>query len=298
MKKRESNGVLEAKAPAKINLFLEVVGALADGYHEIRSVAVPVSLYDELSFEKTGGSVELECDLPGIPSGGENLVVRAANILREVSGVSRGVKITLKKSIPAGAGLGGGSSDAATTLLALNRLWELNMEVEELSPVAARVSADVPLFLYGSLVQLEGVGERVTPLENRLGELHFVVFVPEFGVSTQAVYNSAGVPHPSERRSLSAMVEGFRWGKMELVRRNTFNRLQEVAFEVEPRLRGVYESISAVTDLEITMSGSGSAFFSCCDSSAEQEDVAGALSETGTGSAFALRSVETEFAVL
>ena len=271
--------VLEAKAPAKINLFLEVLHRLPDGYHELSSVIVPVDLYDELVFERTDNQIELLCDDRDVPSGDENLVMKAAKLLRETCNVGAGVRINLKKNIPAGAGLGGGSSDAATTIMALNQIWDLDRPTEEMLSLARLIGADVPVFLYGVQAHVRGIGHKVSPIENNLERIRFVIAVPHFGVSTGAVYSRAIVPLPEERRSAAGMIEGFLTGDTDLVERNVFNRLQESAFEAEPRLRGFYDDLNEVTNLTITMSGSGSSFFTCCGSSEESENAAEAFRE-------------------
>lgn len=272
--------VIEAKAPAKINLFLEVLRKRPDGYHDISSVVVPVSMYDELRFEETQGAIELVCDDACIPARSDNLTVKAAELLRDSRNASKGVKITLKKGIPVGAGLGGGSSDAATTLLALNSLWNLELELESMLSLAAQLGADVPLFLYGRAVHMTGRGEKVVPLENTLGEMNFAIAIPDFGMSTRTVYSRLKVPLDVQRRSASGMIEGLLKGERELVVRNIFNRLTQTACEEEPRLEDIYREITQATELPVAMTGSGSAFFVCCSSREESERVSDLLKGT------------------
>lgn len=273
METGDAGMAFDTKAPAKVNLFLEVLGKRADGYHDISSVIVPLSLHDQLKFEKTNRHIELVCNDEGIPTGDDNLVVQAARLLRSVHSVEAGARITLEKGIPAAAGLGGGSSDAAATLAALNHLWELQLGVEDLMPLASRLGADVPFFIHGRLAYVRGTGEKVMPLESIQGELYFAIAVPDFGVSTSSVYRCVRVPSAEQRRSASGMIEGFLMGDGELVVRNAYNRLQEAAVEVEPRLKEFYDSLTEATDMTVTMSGSGSAFFVCCGSSQEAEEV-------------------------
>jgi 4-diphosphocytidyl-2-C-methyl-D-erythritol kinase len=154
--------VLTYMAPAKINLVLEVLGERDDGYHEIRSLVQTINLCDVLSFEPAD-EIAFECTEASLQTS-DNLVVRAAELLREISGYQKGVKIKLEKRIPWGAGLGGGSSDAATTLSALNRLWELKLKASELIELATRLGSDVPFFIHGGTALIEGRGERVAPL--------------------------------------------------------------------------------------------------------------------------------------
>ncbi len=268
----DSSRVIEAKAPAKVNLFLEVVGKRPDGYHDISSIAAPVNLFDELQFEKAQ-EIELHCDNPDLPADGSNLVVKAAQLLKNRYNVSGGARITLSKRIPIGAGLGGGSSDAATAIIALNELWELGLTLEELIPVAAETGSDVALFLYSGVVHMRGRGEKVTQVEDNLRELRLVLAIPPFGVSTSEVYSRVKVPDAQHRKSASGMLEGFMSGDPELVSRNTYNRLQEAAFMVESQLEEFYDIIACETTLPVRMSGSGSAFYVCCESAEESAEV-------------------------
>ncbi|GAI27125.1 unnamed protein product, partial [marine sediment metagenome] len=167
--------MLTGLAPAKINLVLEVLGKRDDGYHEIRSLVQTISLYDVLSFELAEG-ISLDCTEPSLQSP-DNLAIQAARLLREVSGSEKGVKIGLEKRIPWGAGLGGGSSDAAAVLLALNKLWGLDLTTSGLVGLGAKLGSDVPFFIYKGTALVEGRGERVTPLSASLPGW-FVLLLP------------------------------------------------------------------------------------------------------------------------
>src|SRR4030043_1892880 len=154
--------MLKYLAPAKINLVLEVLSKRADGYHEIRSLIQAINLCDVFSFE-LADETSFECTEPSLQTS-DSLVVQAAELLRKVGGYNKGAKIKLEKRIPWGAGLGGGSSDAAATLSALNRLWNLKLTISDLIEPAARLGSDVPFFIYGGTALIEGRGERVMPL--------------------------------------------------------------------------------------------------------------------------------------
>jgi 4-diphosphocytidyl-2-C-methyl-D-erythritol kinase len=167
--------VLTLKAPAKINLLLEVLEKRNDGYHEIRSILQTVDLFDELSFEQSNGIV-LSCTARELETE-ENLVLKAARAMRQVSGQKDGARIRLDKQIPWQAGLGGGSSDAATTLLGLNRLWSLGMGTDELAAIGAGIGSDVPFFIYGGACEVQGRGEKVTCLPDSL-KTWFVLLKP------------------------------------------------------------------------------------------------------------------------
>src|SRR3954453_3345618 len=187
-------GGVEVLAPAKLNLFLEVLARRPDGYHGIESLMVTVNLYDTLTVsELDSESTALECDDPSLPTGSENLVVKAAERLKAATGCPRGARITLRKVIPAQAGLAGGSSDAAATLVALDRVWNLETPAPALSSVAAEIGSDVAFFLHGPSAICRGRGEQVEAME-RGRPLHFVLVVPELGLSTADVYRNVQPP--------------------------------------------------------------------------------------------------------
>jgi 4-diphosphocytidyl-2-C-methyl-D-erythritol kinase len=173
-------------APAKLNLFLHVVGRRRDGYHLLQSVFTLIDVCDRLRFQtRADGRIARVNDVPGIPMD-EDLTVRAARLLKEATGVSQGVDIELEKHIPVGGGLGGGSSDAATVLLALNGLWSAGFEREALAEIGAGLGADVPFFIFGRSAWAEGIGDRLKPLD--LPARWYAVLTPPVGVPTQAVY--------------------------------------------------------------------------------------------------------------
>ena len=181
---------MQVLAPAKINLSLRVLKHRGDGFHEIETLIAPISLYDKIKIERCSGKREIafRCDDLSVPKGEENIVVRAANLFFEETNVASGVSIELKKRIPHGAGLGGGSSDAASTLLALNELFETNLPREELAKLAEMIGSDVPFFIFQSAAVCKGRGEVVSP--TRLRErLPLLLLKPEFGVPTRWAYS-------------------------------------------------------------------------------------------------------------
>ncbi len=183
---------ISATAPAKLNLTLEVLGQRPDGYHEIRSVFLAVSLADELRFAPRGdGRIVLDCNDPHLPVDEHNLVVKAALLLRTTSGLpaATGASITVRKNIPVGAGLGGGSSDAAASLLALNRLWDAGASPDELARMGADVGSDVPFFILARSALVSGRGELIAPAAFPR-PYHFVLVYPGFPVSTAWAYRA------------------------------------------------------------------------------------------------------------
>jgi 4-diphosphocytidyl-2-C-methyl-D-erythritol kinase len=181
---------MQVIAPAKINLSLRVLGRRSDGFHEIETFLTSISLCDEINIEQRSGkqTIAFRCDDPSVPKGEDNLVVRAAKIFFEETKIGSGISIELRKRIPHGAGLGGGSSDAASTLLALNELFATNLPREALAKMAEMIGSDVPFFIFQSAAVCKGRGEVVGP--TRLRErLPLLLLKPEFGVPTQWAYS-------------------------------------------------------------------------------------------------------------
>lgn len=265
-------------APAKLNLFLEVVGKRDDGYHELETLMVAVDLFDtlELRAEK---ELSLRCEPPGLPTGADNLVIRAGEVLRAAAGrPDLGAAIRLTKRIPTRAGLGGGSSDAAATLVGLNALGKLALTNKELAAMAASVGSDVAFFLTPPVAWCTGRGEVVSP-EPVSRVLDFVLVCPAVGLGTAEVYAHVRVPAvPRRGDELRAAV---RSGDPEAVGRALFNRLEEPAFALAPQVRRVRDRLLALGPCGAQMTGSGSAVFAVCRSRAEAVRIATAYHAAG-----------------
>jgi 4-diphosphocytidyl-2-C-methyl-D-erythritol kinase len=191
--------VMQAFAPAKINLSLEIKRRREDGFHEIETLMAPISLADRLTIErnKTPGSIQFSCDDPSLPDGEDNLVVQAVRLFQKATKIDAGVEITLEKKIPHGAGLGGGSSDAAAALGSLNELFDTGLDRKVLLELAAQIGSDVPFFILGSAATCRGRGEIVEPA--RLpARLNLLLVKPDFSVPTPWAYqrwkDSRGLP--------------------------------------------------------------------------------------------------------
>ena len=181
---------MQILAPAKINVSLKILRRRDDGFHEIETLITPITLCDQIEIEKSDSSSEIEfhCDDPSVPAGDDNLIVRAARAFFAATKLKRAISIELKKKIPHGAGLGGGSSDAASTLLALNELFNTNLPRETLAKIAETVGSDVPFFIFKSAALCKGRGELVTPLRWK-DKLSLLLLKPEFRVSTAWAYS-------------------------------------------------------------------------------------------------------------
>lgn len=254
-------------APAKLNLFLHVTGRRADGYHLLQSVFMLIDWMDRLDFElRPDGGISREDTVPGLPP--EDLCVRAARALQEATGCRLGVHIRLDKRIPAEAGMGGGSSDAATCLLALNRLWELGLTRNELSRIGLRLGADVPFFLGGHNAWVEGVGEQLTPIS--LPSARFVVVKPPTGASTPAIFSSPELHRDTKTAILQGFAantkantlkgDGFIACDLQKILAFGHNDLQPVAQTLCPDVVRCLEWLSA-RGLHGRMTGSGTAVF-------------------------------------
>ncbi len=263
---------LTVVAPAKLNLFLHIIGRRANGYHLLQSVFVMLDFCDTLHFSlRADGVIRRQSDLPGVHED-DDLVVRAAKLLkREAQSIASpgayGVEISVDKKLPMGAGLGGGSSDAATTLLALNRLWNLGFSNDKLRTLGLTLGADVPFFLHGRNAFAEGVGEQLLPVE--LPRWWYLVLVPPVHVSTQAVF-----AHPElTRDTIPLKISDFSANGLG----GTHNDLQAVVLKTFPAVFRYLQALQSVSQKSVfgaRMTGSGACVFAAFVSG---QDARGAL---------------------
>ncbi len=266
--------MIRVKAPAKINLFLEVFGKRANGYHDIRSLMIPISLCDDMTFEiRTDGDVSTEMDIDELPEivgvcvadSNDNLSTRAARLLQQETGCRAGARIRIKKRIPIGGGLGGGSSDAAMTLSILNRMWETHLPQSRLEELAARLGSDIPALVRGGMVAVEGMGERVAPLqaapEDRPEPWWVVVVNPGFSTSTRDIYERYQTCLTSAPESYNNMRSALLTGNVRLAASNLFNSLESTVFDKYPLERMLVSRLHEVGALGAMVSGSGSSIF-------------------------------------
>jgi 4-diphosphocytidyl-2-C-methyl-D-erythritol kinase len=271
---------LEKQSPCKVNLLLNILGKRADGFHELETVLQPVSLCDRLTFERRGGAFELSCSDATLPVDGRNLVHRAATAFLSAAKISDGVRIQLEKKIPLAAGLGGGSGNAATTLLALNELFDRPLSPAQLGELAASLGSDVPFFLQERPALATGRGEKIQPLDNfpALRGKAFLLIHPGFGIATPWAYqNLARFPEalngrPGRAAQLVAQLQSNDW---PAVADGFYNSLEAPALEKYPVLALYQEFLRAHGALAALMSGSGSTTFAL----AENKTAAEALME-------------------
>ena len=283
MKIRPLGEGVEILAPAKLNLFLEVHGRRSDGYHESETLMVAVDLYDRLTFENDpSGEIALRCDDPTLAVGDMNLVVQAAKRLRAEAGGLHGARIVLEKKIPTEAGLGGGSSDAAATLVALDRLWNLRLPSRRLDELAGEIGGDVAFFRHGPAAVCRGRGEQVEPVSIP-NPLHFVLVRPPFGLSTALVYRQVVVP--DRPRPLGAILEALGRGNVEQLGLGLYNRLQAAAESLRPELARVRDVLTSLGPLlgGALLSGSGSTLFGLGRDQQAARHAANTLESLGLG---------------
>lgn len=268
----------DISAPAKINLTLRIVGRRPDGYHELVSWVGLIGLCDRLRFSFESGGIFFRCDDRAVPSDESNLVVRAANAMR-AAGVDCGASIQLKKHIPIAAGLGGGSSDAAATLLGLNELWALGWSVERLAEIGSTIGSDIPVFVSRRQSVMRGRGEIVSPLA-RGWDGWVVLVVPPFGVSTREVYGELRAGDYSGTRPEPESLVGLSADELS---GRLFNDLEPAAFRIAPKLGHLRAFLSEETGRCVRMSGSGSTLFAIFDERGQAEEWQRRVESTARG---------------
>ena len=237
------------QAPAKLNLFLHITGRRDDGYHLLQSVFMLIDWCDTLHFDVRDDGVIAREDL-NVALPADDLVMRAAQALQRASGTSLGAHIAIEKHIPAQAGMGGGSSDAATTLLALNRLWELNWPLSKLMPLGLALGADVPFFLGGHNAWVEGIGEKITPID--VPPARFAVLKPNAGLETAKIFRHPELERATETATMTVFaVDPYGFGR---------NDLQPVAQALCPEITEALQWLGSY-GLSPRMTGSGSTVF-------------------------------------
>lgn len=269
-------------APAKLNLMLRIVGRRADGYHLLETVFRFIDYADDVRIAvRRDGQIRRVRDLPGVAAD-DDLTVRAARLLKRATGTPLGADIELVKHLPLGAGLGGGSSDAATVLVALNCLWETRLARSRLQEVALELGADVPVFVYGRSAFGEGVGEVLTPVA--LPPAWYVVLVPPVAVATAPIF-----AHPDLKRdSKTIKIQGFSASRMDLAGLDAANDMQDLVCRLYPEVSRHLAWLGRHG--QALMTGSGAAVFASYDSEAAAQRVIDALPSDMSG--FAARGLD------
>jgi 4-diphosphocytidyl-2-C-methyl-D-erythritol kinase len=280
------DGALVIRAPAKVNLFLEVLAKRPDGYHDIETLMVAVNLFDTLKFrEDSSGDIRLTCNRSELSTGADNLVVRAAALLKQQTNCEKGARIHLIKRIPLAAGLAGGSSDAAAALAGLNQLWKLHLTRKRLMSLATELGSDVAFFFSTSAAWCTGRGERVRPLRLRK-PLWFALAVLPTGLATARVYGEVRVPE--DPQGGEGIRRAFRAGDVIEIGRLLHNRLQTVAQRLCPVIGVAMERLIRLRPAGVLMSGSGPSVFALCRNYGEAGRIARQLRHGLKGEAIVL----------
>ncbi len=263
-----------AVARAKINLTLDVLGKRPDGYHELEMVMQSIELHDDLEFCPAGRDISLTIEGSDLSPGPDNLVYRAAELIRRQGRIRTGVQIRLVKAIPVAAGLGGGSADAAAALRALNEFWKTGLSLSELMSLGEQLGSDVPFCLVGGTALARGKGEQLSQLPAcpRLG---LVLVKPKFSVSTASVY-SAYAPGPAVRRpDNQAMIAAIRNSDISGIATNLANALESVTIRLHPEILEIKTKLLGAGALGVLMSGSGPTVFGLAENMEAARAVAG-----------------------
>ncbi len=282
---------MRVTAPAKINLYLWVGQRRPDGLHEIESVMQSVSLADELSMSESEG-VSLDVEPAGsAPEDESNLVVKAVHALRAATGSSAGAALRLAKEIPAGAGLGGGSSDAAAALVGLNELWKCGLSRKALEKIGASVGADVPFCVRGATAGALGAGERLAPLVVA-GPLWWVIAMPGVSLSTAEVYaRFDGLSGSAEPNDAHDLADALARGDVERVGVSLRNDLTEAALALAPGIAAVRDALIEAGAIGVVMSGSGPAWCGLARDEAHAEEIA-SIVHGKVGGVWVVRSLD------
>jgi 4-diphosphocytidyl-2-C-methyl-D-erythritol kinase len=256
---------LKFKTPAKINLGLHIHKKRDDGFHELESLFQMVGWYDEVELEETQENVELFCNIPSIPNDETNLVVKAARLLQNrCPGKCSGVKITLKKNIPSGAGLGGGSGNAAGVLLALNIIWNLKISIGDLISMASELGSDVPFFLMSPCAIGTGRGEILQPVENRIS-FYILMIYPGFPISTPWVYGNLKLKLTKSENNISILKNFILRSEFAQLGAAIYNDLEPVVFKRYPEILKIKNELLSSGAGGALLSGSGSTVFGIFD---------------------------------
>ncbi|MCK4336448.1 MAG: 4-(cytidine 5'-diphospho)-2-C-methyl-D-erythritol kinase [Candidatus Aminicenantes bacterium] len=262
--------VHKTRSFAKINLGIEILRKRQDGYHEIRTLFQTIDFYDSLEFlPLKGKSIQLEGDDPRIPWNKDNLIYKAASVLQETHGISTGVEIRVRKRIPPGKGLGGGSSNAAVTLYVLNQIWGLSLGKKQLQEIGGRLGADIPFFLDGGTCLGLGKGDKIIPLPD-LEKFHCLLVLPDFPVPTADVYKRIVLTLQEKESRIIEFLNSHEFRLLE-------NNLEETVFSLYPQLKSIKSHISERDSILTLVSGTGSAVYGLFPEKDKAEHALGGL---------------------
>ncbi len=273
--------MLMLRAPAKVNLFLEVLGKRKDGYHDLNTLFLKLNFFDRLYFSRIKKGIEISCRDSRVPKDSTNLVYKAASLIQDSCGLKQGVHIRIVKKIPIAAGLGGGSSNAATTLLGLNKLWNLRLSRQTIFKLGKKLGADVPFFLIpDAAAWAKGKGDRLTPL-NLMSRFWVVLVDPGIAVSTAKIFNGLSLDLTNKKNDVKLLNQALKKADIKTIGRCLFNRLESVTFKKYKCLAKIKKMMSALGVRAVLMSGSGSVIFGIVESREEAMRIKSKLLDKG-----------------
>jgi 4-diphosphocytidyl-2-C-methyl-D-erythritol kinase len=275
---------------AKVNLYLEVLGKRPDGYHEIVTVLQTISLFDELTFEDAASGIVLNIHGLPLPQGEKNLIVRAANALRSETGIERGAQIGLRKRIPVGGGLGGGSSNAAVTFIGLTKLWGIDLPIRALEKIAGTLGSDVPFFLRGGTALGTGRGEILEPIDD-VRFKYAVITTPRLHISSASAYaglNAPNLTNTASNRILNvSRAAGLLGGELK-------NDFEKTVFSKHPEVERAKQKLTRLGAKHALMSGSGASVFGIFDNEETRQAALKALGGETDWRSFAVAAVSRD----
>ena len=268
---------LTFQAAAKINLYLDILGRRSDGYHEIESIVQSVRLYDKIILRLKGREIKIRCTHPEVPLDKQNTCYRAAEILLTVLGMRQGLEIEIQKNIPIGSGLGGGSADAAATLIGMRKLFQIDIPFSDLSKLALQSGSDVPFCLLGGTALVRGKGEKIIPLP-LLKNGWFILVDPGISISTSWVYSRLQGKLTKKRLNIKLIKELIKKEGMRGVSKfPLYNKLEEVVIERFPTLRDIKAKLIEAGATGALMTGSGSTIFAVAEDEERVKSILGRL---------------------
>jgi len=278
---------------AKINWLLRVLGKREDNYHEIFTVFQTVSLRDELMFEESD-ELSLTCDNQSPSVGSDNLIIKSANVLRQIFGVTSGAKIHLKKNIPFPGGLGGGSSNAAIAILGLAKLWHLKVNGDDLAQIGSRIGADVPFFFHGGTALGKGRGAEISKFEN-INRKFMVITTPNVDISTAKAFENLGSGRLTKSASKSILQNCYEeTGRLNSGQMGLINDFENGIFEIYPRIKRLKQALLDLGALNCLMSGSGASIYGVFDNDERRQKALDKLRKDESLRTFAVETISRQ----
>lgn len=292
----EQQATIHIHTPAKLNLYLDVTKKRDDGYHDILTIMQTIDFLDEVAFQyRDDGQIRLHSEDCNLPSPEKNLVVMAARLLKKRTVPSHGADIWLKKKIPAGGGLGGGSSDCACTLKTLNSLWNCGLSQQALMKLAEKLGSDVPFFLHGGTALCRGRGEKITPIECP-SAFHYTILIPGLSISTRRVYNavSSCLTKITPIVSIEQIRDALRNGDASQMGAALHNSLSTPAFRAFPEFQNIMNTAESMLygagSTGVLISGSGSTILGVFETEKAAKEAAAGITENSQFSALAVKT--------